>query len=56
MLDYAEAHEEFKPYAFLHLFTYVFLLRLPSEALRALAGGHGMKGIRYWNAGVTRSP
>ena len=44
MLDYAEAHEEFKPYAFLYLFTYVFLLRLPSEALPAIAGGPGIEG------------
>ena len=41
MLAWAEQHPEYTRCAVLYLFTYVFLLRLPSEALPAIAGGEG---------------
>lgn len=39
MLVWSESHPECKPFAVLFLLAYVFLLRLPSEALPAVAGG-----------------
>ncbi len=38
MLEWADANEEYLRYAWLFLLAYVFLLRVPSEALPAVAG------------------
>ena len=54
MLAWCQANpeQELKNYAYLFLFTYSFLLRLPSEALPVVAGGSGrvpesMSVLRY---------
>jgi len=54
MLAWCQANpeHEFKNYAYLFLFTYSFLLRLPSEALLVVKGGSGrvpvsMSVLRY---------
>ncbi len=39
MLEWSQQNVEYLPFATLFLFTYIFLLRLPSEALPAVAGG-----------------
>ena len=44
MMEYAESYPEYRRHALLYLLTYAFLLRLPSEALPAVAGGEGVEG------------
>ena len=40
-----------RPYGFLFLFAYIFLLRLPSEALPATHGGDAEKQSRVYRDG-----
>ena len=38
MLEWSEANPKYRKYALLYLFAYVFLLRVPSEALPVVSG------------------